>query len=116
MSKFIGATGGISPSYFYQLTRDSTGYLTFTKVDLNADGTTVVINNNTVSTSETAQQQFDISNDTVVINIDAGHEVINLAAGHSQYKIKPEDLLYFINDNGDMIVRINGSRTYPSIV
>lgn len=116
MSSFIGATGGIPPSYFYRLTRDSTGYLTFTKIDLNADGTTVVINNNTVSTSETAQQQFDISNDTVVINIDAGHEVINLAAGHSQYKIKPEDLLYFINDNGDMIVRINGSRTYPSIV
>jgi len=116
MSRFIGATGNTPPSYFYRLTRDSTGYLTFTKVDLNADGTEVVINNNTISTSETEQQQFDISNDTVVINIDAGHEVIDPAAGHSQYKIKPEDLLYFINDNGDMIVRINGSRNYPSIV
>jgi hypothetical protein len=116
MSRFIGATGGTPSSYFYRLTRDSTGYLVFTKVDLNADGTAVVINNNTVSTAEAEQQQFDISNDTVVINIDAGHEIINLAAGHSQYKIKPEDLLYFINDNGDMIVRINGSRDYPTIV
>jgi hypothetical protein len=116
MSRFIGATGNTPPSYFYRLTRDSTGYLVFTKVDLNADGTAVVINNNTVSTAEAEQQQFDISNDTVVINIDAGHEIINLAAGHSQYKIKPEDLLYFINDNGDMIVRINGSRDYPTIV
>jgi hypothetical protein len=52
----------------------------------------------------------------VIINIDAGHEIIDLAAGHSQYKIKPEDLLYFINDDGDMIVRINGSRDYPTIV
>ena len=116
MSSFIGATGGIPPSYFYRLTRDSTGYLTFTKIDLNADTSEIAINNNTVSTMETEQQQFDISSDTVVINIDSGHNVIDLAAGHSQYKIKPEDLLYFINDNGDMIVRINGSRTYPSIV
>jgi hypothetical protein len=116
MSRFIGTTGGLPPSYFYKLTRDSTGYLVFTKVDLNADGTAVVINNNAVSTAEGEQQQFDISNDTVVINIDAGHEPINLAAGHSQYKIKPEDLLYFIDDDGDMIVRINGSRDYPTIV
>ena len=49
MSRFIGATGNTPPSYFYRLTRDSTGYLVFTKVDLNADGTAVVINNNTVS-------------------------------------------------------------------
>jgi hypothetical protein len=116
MSRFIGATGDKPSSYFYRLTRDRTGYLTFTKVDLNADTAEVVINSNTVSTMETEQQQFDISNDTVVINIDAGHEIINLAAGHSQYKIKPEDLLYFINGNGDMIVRINGSRDYPTIV
>jgi hypothetical protein len=116
MSRFIGATGGTPPSYFYRLTRDNTGYLVFTKVDLNADGSAVVINNNTVTTSEAEQQQFDISSDTVVVNIDAGHEIINLAAGHSQYKIKPEDLLYFIDDNGDMIVRINGSRDYPTIV
>ena len=116
MSRFIGATGGLPSSYFYRLTRDNTGYLVFTKVDLNADGTAVVINNNTVSTAEAEQQQFDISNDTVVINIDANHELINNAAGHSQYKIKPEDLLYFIDDNGDMIVRINGSRDYPTIV
>jgi hypothetical protein len=116
MSRFIGATGGTPPSYFYRLTRDNTGYLVFTKVDLNADGSAVVINNNTVTTSEAEQQQFDISSDTAVINIDAGHEIINLAAGHSQYKIKPEDLLYFIDDNGDMIVRINGSRDYPTIV
>jgi hypothetical protein len=116
MSRFIGTTGGLPSSYFYRLTRDNTGYLVFTKVDLNADGTAVVINNNTVSTAEAEQQQFDISNDTVVINIDANHELINNAAGHSQYKIKPEDLLYFIDDNGDMIVRINGSRDYPTIV
>jgi hypothetical protein len=116
MTNFIGATGGIPPSYFYRLERDSTGYLRFTKIDLNADTGEVIINSNTVSTSETDQQQFDISSDTVVINIDAGHNVIDLAAGHSQYKIKPEDLLYFINDDGDMIVRINSSRTYPSIV
>ena len=116
MSRFIGTTGGLPSSYFYRLTRDNTGYLVFTKVDLNADGTAVVINNNTVSTAEAEQQQFDISNDTVIINIDANHELINNAAGHSQYKIKPEDLLYFIDDNGDMIVRINGSRDYPTIV
>ena len=43
MSRFIGATGNTPPSYFYRLTRDSTGYLVFTKVDLNADGTAVEI-------------------------------------------------------------------------
>jgi hypothetical protein len=88
----------------------------FTQVDLNADGTTVVVNNNAVSTDSEQQQQFDIGSDVVVINVDANHELINQAAGHSQYKIKPEDLVYFINDSGDMIVRINGGYDYPTIV
>ncbi len=116
MSRYIGATGGLPPSYFYKLTRDASGYLVFTKVDLNADSTTVVVNNNAVSTDSEQQQQFDIGNDVVVINVNADHEIINSAAGYSQYKIKPEDLVYFINDNGDMIVRINGSYDYPTIV
>jgi hypothetical protein len=107
MSRYIGNTGGLSPSYFYRLTRDATGYLVFTKVDLVADSTEVVVND---------QENFDISSDAVVINIDADHELINELAGHSQYKIKPEDLLYFINENGDLIVRINGSYDYPAIV
>lgn len=116
MSRFIGATGGLPPSYFYKLTRDATGYLIFTKVDLNADSTAVTVNNNTQGTAPDQQQQFDISSDVVEINIDFGHEIINAAAGHSQYKIKPEDLVYFINNNGDMIVRINGGYDYPTIV
>jgi hypothetical protein len=116
MSRYIGATGGLPPSYFYKLTRDASGYLVFTKIDLNADGTAVVVNNNAVSTDPEQQQQFDIGSDVVVINVDANHELINQAAGHSQYKIKPEDLVYFINDSGDMIVRINGSYDYPAIV
>jgi hypothetical protein len=116
MTRYIGATGGLPPNYFYKLTRDASGYLVFTKVDLNADGTAVVINNNAVSTDPEQQQQFDISSDVVVINVDANHELINQAAGHSQYKIKPEDLVYFINDQGNMIVRINGGYDYPAIV
>jgi len=116
MSRYIGTTGGLPPNYFYRLSRDSSGYLVFTKVDLNADGTEVVINTNASITAEGDQQSFDISSDAVVINIDANHELINQAAGHSQYKIKPEDLLYFINENGDLIVRINGSYDYPAIV
>lgn len=116
MSRFIGATGGLPPSYFYKLSRDATGYLVFTKVDLNADTTAVVVNNNSVDTGAEQQQQFDIGSDVVVVNVNADHEIIDSAAGHSQYKIKPEDLVYFINDNGDMIVRINGSYDYPTIV
>lgn len=116
MSRFIGATGGVPLSFFYKFTRDATGYLVFTKVDLNADGTEVAVNDNTIDTAADQQQQFDISSDTVIINIDADHKIINTAAGHSQYKIKPEDLVYFINDNGDMIVRINGGYNYPAIV
>lgn len=118
MSRYIGSTGtlGSNPSYYYRLTRDETGYLVFTKVDLIADNTEIVVNNNEVSTDEADQQQFVLGSDVVVVNIDENHEIINSAAGHSQYKIKPEDLLYFINENGDMIVRINGSYDYPSIV
>ena len=116
MSRYIGATGGLPPSYFYKLTRDASGYLVFTKVDLNADSTAVVVNNNAVSTDSEQQQQFDIGSDVVVINVNADHEIINLAAGYSQYKIKSEDLVYFINNNGDMIVRINGGYDYPTIV
>ena len=120
MSNFIGSTGSVSPKYFYKLTRDITGYLVFTKVDLNTDSTEVIINNNTNTTSNADQLEFNISDylkdDGVVINVDENHEIIKKAAGHTQFKIKPEDLLYFINDDGNLIVRLNGSRNYPTIV
>jgi hypothetical protein len=116
MSRYIGATGDKPASYYYKLFRDSTGYLVFTKVDLNADSEVVVINNDQLVDEDSDQQSFDISSDIVVVNIDENHEVISPAAGHSQYKIKPEDLLYFLDDNGNLIVRINGSRDYPTIV
>jgi hypothetical protein len=120
MSNFIGSTGSVSPKYFYKLTRDNTGYLVFTKVDLNTATDVVVINNNINTTSNADQLEFNISDylkdDGVVINVDENHEIIKKAAGHTQFKIKPEDLLYFINDDGNLIVRLNGSYNYPTIV
>lgn len=118
MTNYIGPTGALatSPKYFYRLSRDDSGYLIFTKIDLNADTETVIINDNTLSTNEEDQIPLDLTNDTVVVNIDAGHEVIKLAGGYSQYKVKADDLVYFIDNDGNMILRINGSYNYPEIV
>lgn len=116
MSRYIGSTGGTVPTYFYRFERDETGYLTFTKVDINADGDEIVINDVTARGDQESQLDFDLSNDVVVINMDENHALINKSAGVTQYKIKAEDLLYFLDDNGEMIVRINGSYDYPVIV
>jgi hypothetical protein len=48
--------------------------------------------------------------------MDANHNIINKSMGYSQYKVRPDDLLYFINEDGEMIVRINGTYSYPATV
>lgn len=118
MSNYIGSTIDASLiKYFYRLSRDSEGYLTFTKVNLALDDETIVIDDPEARADEEAQSDFGgFDNDTLVINVDANHNIVNKSMGYSQYKVRPDDLLYFINEDGEMIVRINGTYSYPTTV
>lgn len=107
MTYYIGTPNLDANKYFYQLRRDEDGYLTFTKVNLNTD---------TDSITELNDLDFEYADGTVVINIDENHELLNDEAGHVQYKFKTNDVLYFINDDGELVLRINGEYDYPSNV
>jgi hypothetical protein len=118
MSNRIGSTldAGLI-KYFYRLSRDDEGYLTFTKVNLALDNETIVIDDPEARADEELQSDFGgFDGDTLVINMDANHNIINKSMGYSQYKVRPDDLLYFINDDGEMVVRINGTYSYPATV
>ena len=118
MTNFIGST--IDPGsvkYFYRLSRDSEGYLTFTKVNLALDDDEIIIDDPEIRDTDETQSDFGgFDNDTLVVNVDANHNVINKSLGNCQYKVRPDDLLYFINEDGEMVVRINGTYNYPTTV
>ena len=102
--------------YMYKLTKDSLGYLTFTKIDLEFDNYTLTINDTEDRVVE-AQQEFPgFDVDQLFDNINADHTVINETLGITQIRFSHDDLLYWVDDDGYLVVRYNGNRDYPAEV
>ena len=108
MTYYIGNPLNSTNKFFYKFTRSDDGYLTFTKVNLETGSEDVVDNINDLD--------FTLDDGSVVINIDENHELVNADGGHTQYKLKQTDILYFINDEGELILRVNGEYNYPTNV
>lgn len=102
--------------YMYKLTKDDSGYLTFTKVDLEFDDFTLTINDTADRTSETQQEFSGFDVDQLFDNINADHTVINETLGSTQIRFSHDDLLYWVDDDGYLVVRYNGNRDYPAEV
>lgn len=112
-SRYIGSTLPEPGRFFYKLTRADDGYLTLTKYDLVADNDTIVINDLILRNDQENQLDFDFGSNMAVYNVDENHEIINKAAGHVQIKVSADDLHYFIDDNGYLVLRFNNDYEYP---
>ena len=55
-------------------------------------------------------QGFDT--DYVVINTDANHEIVDPALGVTQYKVRNDDINYYVDASGNLIARINQTYSY----
>jgi hypothetical protein len=114
MSNYIG-TGPVSREnrkYFYKITRNSNQELILTKIDLNSSTETVVVNNPELETNNVKHAFQGFNTDYVVINTDESHNIIDPPLGVSQYKVRNDDINYFVDNNGNLIARINAKYTY----
>jgi len=118
MARYIGP--GLLPrgakKYMYKMTKDDLGYLTFTKVDLELDEFTLTINDTEDRDVEVQQEFPGFDVDQLFDNITEEHLVINESLGITQIRFSHDDLLYWIDDDGYLVVRINGNRDYPAEV
>lgn len=117
MSNYIGAgpVGKQPKKYFYKLTRNSNSELILSKVDLDSPTDTVEINDMSLVDSNEPMHTFagfDTSLQYVVINIDENHNVIEKSLGYTQYKVREENINYYIDENGNFIARLNRSYNY----
>jgi len=100
----------------YKLTKDNLGYLTFTKIDLEFDDYTLTINDTEDRVDEEQLEFSGFDVDQLFDNINPDHTVISETLGITQIRFSHDDLLYWVDDDGYLVVRYNGNRDYPAEV
>ena len=101
---------GDSPRYFYGLRRNDHGELFFVRSDQLADIDDVVINE-PGSLADTFQD-FEAGVD-YLDGIDAEHEILYENMKYPQYKWDNRSLFFYVDSQGQLVIRINRGYTYP---
>jgi hypothetical protein len=101
---------GDSPRYFYGLRRNDHGELFFVRSDQLADIGDVTINEpgslaDTFQDFEAGVDYFD--------GIDIDHEILYESMKYPQYKWDNRSLFFYIDSQGQLVIRINRGYTYP---
>jgi hypothetical protein len=114
MSYFIGQTpdqilSAFKSKYFYGLRRTAQGELFVSKVDQINTTDTVVINNpgdptNNFPNFEEGENFFEGRN--------VFHEIVYENLNYEQFQWDNKNIYYYINDEGELVARINQSFTY----
>jgi hypothetical protein len=100
--------------YFYGLRRDPDGYLHFAKVDQLDVSDGIQINNVGDEPSQdypgfSPGQDFFEGRDTF-------HNLVYRNLNYEQFRWDDRNIYYYINDDGEFVVRINQSYDYPEDV
>jgi hypothetical protein len=115
MSYYAGQTniadilGSDNPRYFYALRRDEQGLLYFAKIDQLKDTGTIVINNPGLNQNDFSDFEYGV--DFFDGRLDEDHSRPYQNLYFDQYRWDNKNIFYYINDNGEFVVRVN--ETYP---
>lgn len=115
MSYYAGQTniadilGSDNPRYFYALRRDEQGLLYFAKIDQLKDTGTIVINNPGLNENDFSDFEYGVDFFDGRLDEDHSRPYENLY--FDQYRWDNKNIFYYINDNGEFVVRVN--ETYP---
>ena len=101
---------GDSPRYFYGLRRNDHGELFFVRSDQLADIDDVTINE-PGSLADTFQD-FEAGVD-YLDGINAEHEILYENMKYPQYKWDNRSLFFYVDSQGQLVIRINRGYTYP---
>jgi len=102
---------GDSPRYFYGVRRNHDGELYFVRSDLLRDTDAIVLNN--PGTPGETFEEFEAGVD-YLDGIDTNHNNINENLKYPQYRWDNRNMVYYIDEQGHLVVRINRSYAYPS--
>ena len=102
---------GNTPRYFYALRKNENGSLYFVKNDNIKDGQVININN--LGNLEDNYNDFEEGVDFYEgINVNHIAEFANLK--YPQYRWDNRSILYYIDNDGQLVVRLNQGYTYPT--
>lgn len=109
---YIGAqTSDGTVRYFYGLRRDDDGMLYFVKSDQLTDENDIIINNPGLTENDFTDFQYGVDFFDGRLELDHSRPYSNLE--WDQYRWDNRNIFYYINDNGEFVVRLNKQYTYP---
>lgn len=114
MGNYIGAgpSSAEQKSYFYGLRRDDAGNLYFAKVDLTSNTDSVTLVDPTLRGSQKTQYEFPGIGSDFFAGRNADHTLVDPSLKYEQYKWDSENMYYFLNAQGQLVLRINNTYSY----
>lgn len=120
MAYYVGESGDQdkllngAPRYFYALRRTEQGDLYFTRVDQLTSTDEIVINN--IGLAEDDFTEFEYGVDYFEGRLEADHTRPDANMNFDQYRWDNRSIYYYLNAEGELVVRINQAYTYPEDV
>lgn len=101
---------GDSPQYFYGIRRNDDGELFLVRSNQLQDADAVTINNpeatgETFNDFEAGVDFFD--------GVDNNHDIVYSGLKYTQYKWDDRAIFYYVDADGQLVMRINRGYTYP---
>jgi hypothetical protein len=101
---------GTTPRFFYALRRTDDGLLYFAKIDQLKDIDSVIVNNTGLSENDFSDFEYGVDYFDGRLASDHSRPYPNLY--WDQYRWDQKNCYYYINDNGQLVVRINQAYSY----
>lgn len=100
-----------TPRYFYGLRRTDNGDLYLGKLDQLRAADAITVNN--PGASEDNYEDFETGIDFTE-GRSVEHELVYANIKYEQYRWDGRDIFYYIDDDGQLVVRINENYSYPT--
>ena len=116
---YVGQTPSITellgdgqPRYYYALRRTEDGTLFFAKIDQLKDVDTITINNPGAASGDFTEFEYGVDFFDGRIESDHSRPYENLQ--WDQYRWDNKNMFYYVNDQGELVVRINQEYAYDA--
>ena len=114
---YVGQTPSVTeilgtdqPRYFYALRRKDNGTLYFAKVDQLKDTGSITVNNPGPSSGDFTEFEYGVDFFDGRLETDHSRPYDNLE--WDQYRWDNKNMYYYVNEQGELVVRVNQSYTY----
>lgn len=102
---------GDSPNFFYGIRRNDDGELFFVRNDQLRSTEPIQLNN-----PEAIGETYDnlVAGVDYFDGVDASHDIVYAGLRYTQYKWDDRSIFYYVDSDGNLVLRINRGYTYPT--